>query len=120
MYKKIQIMFLLLLFTIIATGTSLADEAGDPGVIKTLQRNATTSDLFASYHALLVIKTASGDDQYKWGGNQCPGFDLTPIMEEALNDYAKFKRMQIEPFFKAGAGGNHCLVGFTALNKKVK
>jgi hypothetical protein len=120
MYKKGTFMFGLLLFTVIATGTSVADEAGDPGVIKALQRNATTSDLFSSYHAMLVIKTASGDDQYKWGGNQCPGFDLTPIMEEALNDYAKEKRMQIEPFFKVGAGGNYCLVGFTALNNKVK
>lgn len=120
MDKKIMVMYVLILFTVFAYGIALADEAGDPGAIKALHRNTPDSDLFSSYHALLVIKAEFGDDEYKWGGNHCPGFDLTPIMEDALNAYASDKNMQIEPFFKPGAGGNRCLVGFTALNKKAK
>ncbi len=114
-------MYVLIFFTVFSGAIALANDIhGDPGVIKSLHRNASTSTDFANYHAELVIKTAFTDDRYKWGGNQCPGFDLSSIMEEALNAYVGDKNIQIEPFYKFGAGGTHCLVGFTVLNKNIK
>jgi len=99
MYKKIMIVVVFIFFTIFIACIASADQTGDPGIIKSLHRNAVTSDLYSSYHAQLIVLTEFGDDVYKWGGNHCPGFDIIPIMEEALNDYAKDKNIQIEPFF---------------------
>jgi opacity protein-like surface antigen len=98
----------------IAPSAGSADTVQPIAPIVALRLVEPNSDEYSSFHGFILV----GDDvggylQYKWGGNHCPGLDLSSENVAALQRGMNNPRILIAPRTKTGAGGNQCLVAFT-------
>jgi hypothetical protein len=99
---------------------AFADTAGEPGEILSIEILESTSDNFVTWHGDVVIRQLSDgrDQQYRWGGAACPGRDLEDARVNYLFELSTTPYMVVTIYWKQGAGGNRCVVGFVASNRK--
>lgn len=110
--RKIQPLAMALAVAI-APGVASADTVQPIAPIAALRLVEPTSDEYALYHGFILVgDSIGGYAQYKWGGNQCPGLDISIESVAALQRGMNNPRILIEPRTKTGAGGNQCVVGF--------
>jgi len=114
MRALIRLGFLAGIATLVSPAVAGADTSGPQGKIVKLTLNQSTSDDFASFHGSITVRSGkSKHDTYKWGGNHCPGLDVSAANVERLAGAFHTRRFTtIKPRYKPGAGGNKCLVGF--------
>jgi hypothetical protein len=119
MRSAIRLGFLAAICTLVAPATAGADTSGANGRIVKLSINESTSDDFAKFHGSITVKSGkNASEVYKWGGNHCPGVDVSAANVERLALAFHTRRFTvIKPRYKPGAGGNKCLVGFDLRGK---
>jgi hypothetical protein len=94
-------------------GIARADTEQPTAPVVALQLLESTSSDFSSFHGFIKVgDSVGGYAQYKWGGNHCPGFDVSPENVAALQRGMNNPRILIQPRSKPGAG-DQCLVGFS-------
>jgi hypothetical protein len=99
-----------------------ADDAGATGRVVSVRVNETSSDDAASYRGTVTIRTGSKKNpevaEYRWGGNQCPGRNVSEEnvdrLVEALSDSDEIR---VTPYFKTGNGGTKCLTAFDVVHR---
>lgn len=97
-----------------------ADIAGDGGYVLAAELLTDGSDDFGLVRGRVLIRQRVDQQtvEYVWGGNTCPGRDLADWQVQILFDLAAAPYMLVVPQYKNGAGGNRCLVRWTAFNEK--
>jgi hypothetical protein len=98
----------------LAPGIASADDVKPMAPLVAVGLSESTSSEYASFHGFILVGDEIGGYlQYKWGGNHCPGLDVSSDGVAALQRGMNNPRVLIVPRTKPGAGGNQCLVGFT-------
>jgi|JI10StandDraft_1071094.scaffolds.fasta_scaffold189327_2 hypothetical protein len=101
----------LALLLAVSTPAFAADQVGRDGVIETLSTFQSTADTYLAMHGALVLATAAGAEEYKWGGTACGSRVLSDrhvqMLQRAMDSGAT-----VGPRFKPGQGSSRCLVGF--------
>ena len=118
MRTKIPAIALSALTIVGVSAAAYADSTGHVGRAVGLRVNETGSDEAAKFKGsvTLAYRTARRQpvkmDTYHWGGNMCPGRNLSEINTEMLADAVGNGKRIVRPYFKPGNGGAKCLVGF--------
>lgn len=88
-----------------------ADQVGRDGVIDTLATFQNTADTYLAMHGAVVLATAAGPEEYRWGGTACGSRVLSDRLVEMLQR-AMESGATVGPRYKPGQGTSRCLVGF--------
>ena len=98
----------------LAPGLGWADTVQPIAPLVAIQLLEPVSDDFSSFHGFIMVgDSVGGYARYKFGGNHCPGIDVSGENIAALQRGMNNPRILIGARTKLGVGGNQCLVGFT-------
>lgn len=97
-----------------------ADDVGGIGPIVALQLNTPSGDAYLQYHGRMFVKSATGVDEYRWGGLACGSRVLTPEQFAAVQRAFDNKQLRVRPIYQDGQSGSRCVVGFTLIPGKYK
>jgi hypothetical protein len=97
-----------------------ADTNGVEGRVRSVDVIAPSADTFLQYHGRVFVATATGLDEYRWGGTSCGSRTMSEEMIDLLYKANESAVIRITPVFQDGQGSVKCLVGFTTRNKDVK
>lgn len=97
-----------------------ADEVGGIGPIVALQLNTPSGDAYLQYHGRMFVKSATGVDEYRWGGTSCGSRVLTDTQFAAVQRAFDNKQLRIRPIYQDGQASTLCVVGFTMIPAKYK
>jgi hypothetical protein len=96
----------------VPTAALAADLVGDPGLVRELEVNTTSSDTYLNRHGRVVIANKGSSAEYRWGGVSCGSRTLTDaqvaVLQRALDG-----AMKVQPLYQPGLGSASCLVGMT-------
>lgn len=102
----------------ICVATAAADDVGGVGTLVGLQMNTPSGDAYLQYHGRMVVKSAGGLDEYRWGGTSCGSRVLTDaefaVVQRALDN----KQLRVRPIYQTGQGLTRCLVGLSLVPSK--
>lgn len=108
---------LALAVTVLVSDSALADSTGTAGAVIGLEVNATSSDVYATYQGRVFVREDAATVQaYQWQGITCSGHQMTDRQIAVLDATMNTKKAGIIPYWKAGAGGARCIVGFAVTN----
>ena len=101
------------------SGFAHADSAGAFGRVVNVRVNTNASDDFTRFRGEVTLGRRDPGtkkvvtDVYKWGGSQCSGKDLNADQIEQLHNAMTHRaHLVVRPYYKPGAGGAKCVVGF--------
>lgn len=106
---------------VLVPGQGRADEPHPIGSVVAMEVVSDGSDEFGLFRGtltLLEIQDPQNLSEYVWGGNTCPGRDLTEAQVQMLIELSTAPYMVVLPYTKNGQGGAKCLVRFRTLNQK--
>jgi len=102
--------------TTLISGSALAYTVGVAGKIISVTINGSKSDDYNKFHGSVKIRPPGKNKrsvEYKWGGTNCPGKNLTADQVDILvGAFHERKSTHVVPHSKNGQGGAKCLVGF--------
>ena len=103
--------------TLLSAGLASADDAGPLGRVVTVRIHETSSDDAANFRGSVTIRSGGKNNrelaEYRWGGNQCPGRNLSEEnVDRLLEALSESDDLRVTPSFKSGNGGAKCLTAF--------
>lgn len=103
--------------TVALPGMAHADSIGTAGQVIGIELNEDSSDDYFLYRGRMFVKEDPTTVQvYRWGGTACNGYVLLDTQNALLSATMNNKTARIIPYWKPGAGGARCLVGFGSTN----
>ena len=111
---KITLGTLLAVSAFLASGSALADTAGDYGPVVQVVVNGTSSTEYTQARGRLVID--EGQEfyrHYQWGGTACNGKNMSADdIANLLLALKERRSVTVTPIWIVGAGGTRCLVSY--------
>ncbi|NGP54454.1 hypothetical protein [Thioalkalivibrio sp. XN8] len=111
--KRLSILLALLLATSV-----MADTDAVYGELISIDVVTSGSNLFGIRRGEAVVRENGIDVTYTWGGNTCPGRNLTPEEVALLQNALLAPYLRIRISHVNGAGGNLCIVRMAFVNEK--
>lgn len=97
-----------------------ADLTGGEGRVRSVETVTPSADTYLQYHGRVFVVTATGMDEYRWGGTACGSRTMTDESIALLVQAAQSTVLRITPTYQDGQGSAKCLVGFALRNKDIK
>jgi hypothetical protein len=107
---------------ILPTALAYADESGLTGRVVSIRVNETSSDDATGFVGSVTIRSGSKNsrevNEYRWGGNQCPGRNLSEAnVTRLVEALAEGDELRVTPYYKNGNGGTKCLTAFDVTHR---
>lgn len=107
-----------ILLAMMITTSAMADTDAVFGELVSVEVVSSGSDLFGLVRGNAVVRENGVDVDYVWGGNTCPGRDLTEAQVALLQNALLAPYVRIRVSHVNGQGGNLCIVRLAFVNEK--